>query len=140
MLRLVATRSVMLRSTATAAVRPALRLLMATQQVASFGTEAAGGSEGEGSVWSEAKTPGGIQRIFDFIDGNADGVIQPCEIQEWLEANGVHLTKAQVYELYSKHDANGDGVLQKDEFTQLFYHVRKIHELRTRHEHLKFIK
>jgi hypothetical protein len=82
------------------------------------------------SMESNVSKDGGIDRIFATIDNNADGVIQPGELGEWLNANGLDLSPSQLYELYSKHDSNADGVLQKNEFADLLSHVQKTQALK----------
>ncbi len=66
-----------------------------------------------------ASSEGGIDEIFNQVDMNGEGVVQPIKLQRWLQSLGVNISMPQVYRLFAQHDAGGDGVLHLAEFASL---------------------
>jgi len=59
------------------------------------------------------------------FDENADDFIQPRELRDGLAAIGVALTTADLYSLMGRYDLDGDGRLNRDEFSGLMRAARR---------------
>lgn len=67
---------------------------------------------------------GAIDAVFNDVDENGDGVLQPEELLKALEKLGVDVAPEQITHLFSLYDANGDGVLQLVEFAELVANLK----------------
>ena len=57
-----------------------------------------------------------LKKLFAIGDSNQDGVLQPIEFLELLQASGLDFPAEIVLKLFVEADANGDGVIEYDEF------------------------
>lgn len=61
-----------------------------------------------------------LKRVFATFDKNGDGFITKQELRESLKNIGMVMTEKDVEEMVEKLDSNGDGLLDLDEFCELF--------------------
>ncbi|XVF34606.1 hypothetical protein REPUB_Repub18cG0073400 [Reevesia pubescens] len=57
-----------------------------------------------------------LRRVFATFDKNGDGFITKQELRESLKNIGLFMTENEVEEMVVKVDANGDGLIDFDEF------------------------
>ncbi|KAJ9688717.1 hypothetical protein PVL29_014389 [Vitis rotundifolia] len=61
-----------------------------------------------------------LRRVFATFDKNSDGFITKQELRESLKNIGILLTMKDVEEMVERVDANGDGLIDPDEFCELY--------------------
>ncbi|XP_057969236.1 calmodulin-like protein 3 [Malania oleifera] len=61
-----------------------------------------------------------LKTVFATFDKNGDGFITKQELRESLGNIGIVATERDVEEMMERLDANGDGLIDADEFCQLF--------------------
>ena len=54
--------------------------------------------------------------LFSIADANADGVLQPDELEKLLQLCGFALSAEEIAQFVSEADTNGDGVIEHSEF------------------------
>ncbi|GMQ07111.1 hypothetical protein CsSME_00051448 [Camellia sinensis var. sinensis] len=64
-----------------------------------------------------------LRSVFATFDKNNDGFITKKELSESLNNIGIHMTLQEVEEMVEKVDSNGDGLIDLDEFCELFESV-----------------
>ena len=57
-----------------------------------------------------------LRRVFATFDKNSDGFITKQELMESLKNIGIFMTEKEVKEMFLKLDANGDGLIDFEEF------------------------
>ncbi|KAL1819634.1 hypothetical protein DCAR_0415935 [Daucus carota subsp. sativus] len=77
---------------------------------------AAGGKNKNNSEEYKAE----LKSVFATFDKNNDGFITRQELQESLKNIGIAMTDKDVKEMVEKVDSNGDGLIDIDEFCELF--------------------
>jgi len=60
-----------------------------------------------------------IRKAFERFDGDANGHVDTLELKLALSALGLKVTMEQSQMILSKYDANGNGTLEIEEFSQL---------------------
>ncbi|KAG9157395.1 hypothetical protein Leryth_027231 [Lithospermum erythrorhizon] len=66
-----------------------------------------------------------LRRVFSMFDKNNDGFITKQELKESLKNIGMFVAQNDVEEMVAKVDANGDGLIDFDEFCELYGSVVK---------------
>ncbi|CAN0368049.1 unnamed protein product, partial [Discosporangium mesarthrocarpum] len=61
-----------------------------------------------------------LRTIFELFDCDRDGFLTQSEIREILWSLGQHPTEDDMEDMIRKHDTNGNGTLEFDEFKKLF--------------------
>lgn len=61
-----------------------------------------------------------LSMVFSTFDRNGDGFITKLELQESLENLGLFSSDEQIASLVEKVDANGDGLIDVNEFCELY--------------------
>uniref|UniRef100_A0A5B7BIF3 Putative calmodulin-like protein 3 n=1 Tax=Davidia involucrata TaxID=16924 RepID=A0A5B7BIF3_DAVIN len=61
-----------------------------------------------------------LKSIFATFDKNNDGFITKKELRESLKNIGMLMTEREVEEMVEKVDSNGDGLIDLDEFCEMF--------------------
>uniref|UniRef100_A0A5B7BC52 Putative calmodulin-like protein 3 n=1 Tax=Davidia involucrata TaxID=16924 RepID=A0A5B7BC52_DAVIN len=62
-----------------------------------------------------------MKSVFATFDKNKDGFITKKELTESLKSMGMLMTEREVGEMVEKVDSNGDGLIDLDEFCELFF-------------------
>ncbi|KAA8535150.1 hypothetical protein F0562_030153 [Nyssa sinensis] len=70
------------------------------------------------SYYSQNKAE--LRSVFATFDKNNDGYITKKEMRESLQNIGIMMTEREVEDMVEKVDANGDGLIDMDEFCELF--------------------
>ncbi|XP_059635147.1 calmodulin-like protein 7 [Cornus florida] len=66
------------------------------------------------------KKKGELKSVFATFDKNNDGFITKKELRDSLKNIGITVTEKEVVEMVEKVDSNGDGLIDLDEFCELF--------------------
>lgn len=61
-----------------------------------------------------------LKRVFATFDKNGDGFITKLELRESMKNIGISLTAKDVDEMVERVDANDDGLIDPDEFCELY--------------------
>lgn len=61
-----------------------------------------------------------LRRVFATFDKNSDGFITKQELRDSLKNIGILLSMKDVEEMVERVDANGDGLIDPDEFCELY--------------------
>lgn len=77
-----------------------------------------------------AKKKEELKRVFATFDKDGDGFITKKELRESLKGIGMVMTEKEVEEMVQKLDANGDGLIDLDEFCDLFESMVKREKVR----------
>ncbi len=63
-------------------------------------------------VLSEEKA----RELFPVVDTNGDGLISPAELARLYERNGTPITPEEMELIFTKADADDDGLISLEEF------------------------
>lgn len=64
-----------------------------------------------------------LKMVFGTFDKNKDGFITKLELRESFEKLGIGMGEGEVHDMVAKSDSNGDGLIEFDEFCDLFTSV-----------------
>lgn len=67
-----------------------------------------------------------LRRVFELFDRDGDGRITREELTESLERLGMPVHREELAATIARIDANGDGCVDMDEFTQLYETVMRV--------------
>ncbi|XAR56068.1 hypothetical protein NMG60_11036372 [Bertholletia excelsa] len=67
-----------------------------------------------------------LEGIFSTFDKNKDGFITKQELRESLKNMGMQVTETEVADMVEKADSNGDGLMDLDEFCELFESIQEL--------------
>ncbi|CAN6681245.1 unnamed protein product [Malus baccata var. baccata] len=78
-----------------------------------------------------------LKQVFATFDKNSDGFITTQELKESLKNIRIFMSDAEVEEMVKKVDANGDGLIDFDEFCMLCGSMRRREDGGAEEEELK---
>ncbi|KAG5564376.1 hypothetical protein RHGRI_000541 [Rhododendron griersonianum] len=97
--------------------RSSLTKVFSSQRVVPSPTE---NEEVVRSGTSHRKAEAELRNVFATFDKNKDGFITKQELGESMRNVGVDMSEAEAAEMVEKVDSNGDGLIDFDEFCELF--------------------
>lgn len=66
-----------------------------------------------------------IKTVFDHFDENKDGLISQDDLRQFMGRLGIQTTEADISNMVSSVDANGDGIVDFNEFASLYKMIAK---------------
>lgn len=76
-------------------------------------------TKSEDNISSNRAEDAELKQVFATFDKNSDGFITKQELKESLKNIRIFMSDAEVEEMVKKVDANGDGLIEFDEFCML---------------------
>ena len=69
-----------------------------------------------------------FREAFDVFDSDHNGFISQSEVTSTFEKLGLDPSQARIDIIFSKHDSDGDGFLDFDEFLKIMEHAANLDE------------